>query len=162
MSEHAPAFRIVSPRRTLIILVVVCAVFTVMGAVVFALGPTKTLNLILGLGVVGFFGIGGGVAFVTQWRRSVLLRADDDGIHVTGSGDIPWADVDRIGSTQTELGVRLRRYDTYLAGTKGQTAGELRAARKINGGWDLLWPARLLDRSPAEAARDLQRRRPRD
>jgi hypothetical protein len=161
MPESAPPLRIVSPRRSIIVIAVVCAVFTVMGIVVFALAPTATLNLIVGIGAIGFFGVGGGVSFVTQWRRSVLLRADDDGIHVTAGGDIPWRDVDRIGSTSDGLGVRLRRYDAYLAGAGGgRTAAELRAGRAQNGGWDILWPTRLLDRPPGEAARDLERRRP--
>ncbi|MBN9188056.1 STM3941 family protein [Microbacterium sp.] len=160
MPDPAPELRIVSPRRNLIILAVVCLVFTVMGAVVVVLAPTATLNLIVGVGAVGFFGVGGGVAFSTQWRRSVLLRADDTGIRVTGAGPIPWGDVDRIGSTSTQLGIRLRRYDGYLTGVTGESAASMRAARKQNGGWDLAWPARLLDRSPADAARELERRRP--
>ncbi len=162
MPESAPALRIISPRRNRIILGVVCLGFTVMGAVVFATDPTATLNLIDGVAVVGFFGVGGGIAFVTQWRRSVLLRADDDGIRVTGAAVIPWRDVDRFGSTTTQLGIRLRRYDAYLAVNRGESAASMRAARKQNGGWDLAWPARLLDRTPAEAVRDLERRRPQE
>ncbi len=158
-----PVLRIVSPRRGLIVLAVVCALFAAMGVVILLLAPTKTLNVVVGTGAVGFFGVGGGWAFVSQWRRSVVVLADDEGIAFGGGGRVPWADVDRIGSTTTALGIRLRRYDALLASAPrgaGHTAESLRASRAQNAGWDLVWPARLLGRSPGEAARDLQRRRP--
>lgn len=165
MAASTAPVRIVSPRRALIVLVIVCALFTAMGVVVLLLAPTQTLNVIVGTGAVAFFGIGGGSAFITQWRRTVPLRADDDGIALGGGGRIDWADVDRIGATTTALGIRLRRYDAFLASvprSSGYTAESLRASRAQNAGWDLTWPTRLLDRTPGEAARDLQRRRPAD
>nr|WP_274635765.1 hypothetical protein [Microbacterium bovistercoris] len=163
MTASTEPLKIVSSRRTLIIMLVVCVLFAAMGVVVLALAPTKTLNLIVGVGAIGFFGVGGGIAFAQQWRRSVAIVADDDGLRLGAGGRIPWADVDRIGSTSTMLGVRLRRYDTFLASlprATEHTTESLRASRAQNAGWDLTWANRLLDRPPGEAARDLQRRRP--
>lgn len=152
--------RIVSPRRTLIVLGVVCGVFAAMGVVVLTLAPTHTLNLIVGIAAIGFFGVGGGYAVVTQLRKSLVLEADAAGIRIPRAGDIPWADVDRIGSDAAQLGIRLRRYDALAdAPTAEYGAAALRASRAQNGGWDLAWPTRLLDRPPAEAARELQRLR---
>jgi hypothetical protein len=162
MPDASSSLRIVSPRRNLIIIAVLCALFTAMGVVILLLGPTRTLNVVVGAAAIGLFGLGGGYAIFSQLRRSVLLTADEDGLRITGAGAVPWADVDRIGSTPTGLGIRLRRYDAYLAGVRGaQSPAELRAARKANDGWDVLWPPRLLDRSPAEAARALERLRSR-
>jgi hypothetical protein len=153
---------IISPRRKLVGLAVFCLLVTILGAVVFALGPTQTLNLIVGVAAVGFFGVGGGYALVSQWRKSVVLRADDDGIHLGGGRDIPWTDVDRIGSNASTFGIRLRRYDSLASFPRSSdvTVETMRASRREPGGWDISWPARLLDRSPSEAARDVQRRRP--
>jgi hypothetical protein len=161
--DSADSVKIVSSRRNLVFLVVICVLFTVMGVVVLALAPTKTLNLIIGVAAIGFFGVGGGVSLIGQWRRSTLLVADDAGIRITGAGTIPWADVDRIGTGSTGLGIRLRRYDAFLSTAPAKTehtAASLRASRTQNAGYDLVFAERLLDRSPGEAARDLQRRRP--
>jgi len=152
---------IVTPRGKLVGLAVVCAVFTAMGAIVLAVHPTATLNLIVGVGAMAFFGIGGGASIVSQWRRSTVLVADDDGIRVRGAGTIAWADVDRIGSNASLLGIRLRGTAGFLAGApKEHTAESLRATRTATG-WDLTWPAALLGRPPREAATALQGRRPR-
>lgn len=157
----SPAVRIVSPRRTLVALIFACALFTAMGVVVYALGPTKTLNTVVGIAAIGFFGVGGGYALLGQWRRSVVLRADADGIRLGSGGSIPWRDVDRIGANASAFGIRLRRYETLLATTRPSThtAQSLRASRARDG-WDLVWDARLLDRAPALAARDLEACRP--
>jgi hypothetical protein len=163
MADSAPPVTIVSPRRGLVVLAVVCGLFAAMGIVILLLAPTQTLNVVVGTGAFAFFGIGGGSAFITQWRRTVPLRADDDGIALGGGGRIGWTDIDRIGATSTVLGIRLRRYDAFLASvprSAGHTAETLRQSRAQNSGWDLTWPSRLLDRPPGEAARDLQRRRP--
>lgn len=160
VTSPAAPLTIVSPRRALVVLGVVCVVFAAMGVVVFAISPGTTLNAIVGVGAFGFFGIGGGVAFVNQWRRSVVLRVDDAGIRLSSKTTIPWRDVDRIGSTSELLGIRLRRYDALTASPRsGHTADELKAARRSTG-WDLSWAARLLDRTPAEAAAAVQRRMP--
>ncbi|MBU4465428.1 MAG: hypothetical protein KKH75_06240 [Actinobacteria bacterium] len=161
MTTPAPPVTLISPRRRLIVLAVICGVFAVMGVVTVALSPETTLNLIVGVGAFGFFGVGGGIAFVSQWRRSTILRADDDGIRVTGIGWAPWDDIDRIGSTSSMLGIRLRRYDTLLKGAPGvHTPTTLRATRAASGGWDLTWTSDLLDRTPQQAASDLLARRP--
>jgi len=163
VADSPDVLKIVSPRRSLVFLLVVCVLFTAMGVVILALAPTKTLNLIVGVAAIGFFGVGGGYSLVRQWRRSTVLVADDEGIRVTGAGRIPWADVDRIGVTSEGLGVRLRRYDAFLASTPARgehSATSLRAARTRNSGYDLLFAERLLGRTAGEAARDLQRRRP--
>jgi len=160
MPDTAEPLQIVTPRGKLVLLAILCGLFAVMGVVILALAPTKTLNLVVGVGAVGFFGIGGGVAVVGQWRRSVILRADDDGIRIEGT-PVPWDDIERISASQTALGIRLRRYDALMAGPKRRyEAGELRANRKQAGGWDVFWPKRELDRPPAQAARELQARRP--
>jgi len=163
VAASADALTIVSPRRSLVFLLVICVLFTAMGIVVLALAPTKTLNLIVGVAAIGFFGVGGTVSLVNQWRRSVVLIADDSGIRVTGVGRVPWTDVDRIGTTGTSLGIRLRRYDALLASAPKKsehTPATMRATRSTNAGYDLVFAERLLDRSAGEAARDLQRRRP--
>lgn len=152
--------KIISPRRKLIGLAIVCGIFAAMGVLIVVISPTTTLNLIAGVGAAGFFGVGGGIAVVTQWRRSVLLRADDVGIHVIGVGSVPWDDIDRIGGTAAALGIRLRRYDNLLKGAPATyTPATLRATRASGGGWDLTWPANILDRTPREAAADLLARR---
>jgi len=163
VSDSADVFKIVSPRRNLVFLLVICVLFTAMGVVILTLAPTKTLNLIVGIAAIGFFGVGGGVSLVGQWRRATVLVADDEGIRITGAGRMPWADVDRIGVTSTGLGIRLRRYDAFLSSSPARTehtAATLRAARTQNSGYDLVFAERLLGRPAGEAARDLQRRRP--
>lgn len=163
VADSADVLKIISPRRSLVFLAVICALFTAMGIVVLALAPTKTLNLIVGIAAIGFFGVGGGVSLIGQWRRSTLLTADDDGIRITGAGTIPWADVDRIGTNSTGLGIRLRRYDTFLATAPAKTehtAATLRATRTAGAGYDLVFASRQLKQPAGEAARDLQRRRP--
>lgn len=163
MAPTAAPLKIVTPRRTIILLIVACTLFAAMGVVVLVLAPDKLLNQMVGIGAIGFFGVGGGLSIVLQWRRSVALRADDDGIRLGDGGRIPWADVDRIGSTSTQLGIRLRRYDGFLASLPRKTrttAESLRASRAHSGGWDLTWETHMLDRAPGVAARDLQRRRP--
>jgi hypothetical protein len=163
MPDSAPPVKIISPRRSLIVLLVLCMVFTALGVVILVLAPTKTLNALVGTGSIAFFGIGGGIAFVTQWRRTHVITADQDGIRLGEGGRIAWQDVDRIGSTSQLLGIRLRRYEDFLDSTPrnaGHSAATLRESRARNAGWDLVWPQRLLDRTPGEAARDLQRCRP--
>lgn len=163
MPDSTPPLVLITPRRSLVVLAIVCAVFAAMGVVILVLAPTATLNVVVGTGAIAFFGIGGGIAFVTQWRRTHLITADDSGIRLGEGGRIAWQDVDRIGSTADGLGIRLRRYDGFLASVprgSDHSTESLRASRAKNAGWDLLLPARLLDRTPGEAARDLQRRRP--
>ncbi|HKT57925.1 MAG TPA: hypothetical protein VJR25_14265 [Microbacterium sp.] len=162
MPESAPALVVITPRGKLVFLAVVTALFAVMGIVVVVLAPTKTLNLIVGVAAIGFFGVGGGYAITKQWRRSLVLRADDTGIRVGHGPLVPWSDIDRVGSNSAVFGIRLRRYDSlHSAGHAGvPSAAEMRANRKQPGGWDLVWPARVLDRFPGDAARDVLRRRP--
>jgi len=142
---------IVSSRKAIIALAVFCAIAAALGVGVYLVNPTADLNAVLGIGVFGFFGVGGGIAFVTQWRRSVVLRADAAGLSLPPRGHVPWADVDRVGATADVLGIRLRRYDALLASRTELTAGDLKVSRHHTG-FDLTWPARLLDRTPAEAA----------
>ncbi len=156
----APPVRIITPRRRLIGLAVVCAVFTVMGAIVLAVNPTATLNLIVGVAAIAFFGLGGGISVVTQWRRSVLIVADDSGLHVRGVGTAPWADVDRIGADASTLGIRLRSSAALLEGTRSADTPESLRQNRRTTGWDLSWGSNLLDRPPREAAAALEERRP--
>jgi hypothetical protein len=160
MASDPSSLAIITPRGKVVVLAVACALFAALGVVILVLAPTKTLNLIVGVGTLGFFGIGGGTAMVSMWRRSVVLRADATGIRIEGI-PVPWADIERISADQTTLGIRLRRYDALLAGPHPlYEAGELRANRKQAGGWDLIWRAKQLDRSPAQAVRDLLALRP--
>lgn len=140
---------------------VLCAVFAIMGVLILLLAPTQTLNLIIGIAAVGFFGVGGGISVVTQWRRSRLLVADDDGVRVQGVGTAPWADIDRFGADATHLGLRMRRTAALLAEAPADVTPEALRATRSRTGWDLTWPATLLDRTPREAAAALQARRPR-
>lgn len=82
MPESAPPLVVITPRRKLVLLAVVTALFAAMGVVVLVLAPTKTLNLIVGVAAIGFFGVGGGYAITKQWRRSLVLRADETGVRV--------------------------------------------------------------------------------
>jgi hypothetical protein len=162
MADTVPPLVLITPRRKLIFLAVVSALFAAMGIVVVVLAPTKPLNLIVGVGAFGFFGVGGGYALTRQWRRTLVLRADESGIRIGRGPLVPWKDVDRVGSNSSVFGIRLRRYDSvHSAGFAGiPSAEKMRANRKQPGGWDLVWPARVLDRSPGDAAREVLRRRP--
>lgn len=157
----APPVSIVTPRGRLVALAVVCALFAAMGVVILLLAPTETLNLIVGVAAAAFFGIGGGVSIAAQWRRSRILVADDEGVHVTGVGTAPWADVERFGADATHLGLRLRRSGALLKGAPAEYTADSLRERRARTGWDLTWPATVLDRSPGEAAAALQARRPR-
>jgi hypothetical protein len=157
----APPVSIVSPRGRLVALAVVCALFAAMGVVVLLLAPTETLNLIVGVAAAAFFGIGGGISIATQWRRSRILVADDEGVHVTGVGMAPWADVERFGADATHLGLRLRRSGALLDGAPAEYTPESLRETRTRTGWDLTWPATQLDRAPSEAAAVLWARRPR-
>lgn len=152
---------IVTPRRKLIGLAVVCAVFAVMGAIVLLVNPTATLNLIVGVAALAFFGVGGGWSIATQWRRSTILSADADGIRVRGVGTVAWADVDRVGAKGDLLGIRLRDPAALLeTAPPAYTRESLRQTRSTSG-FDLTWAANLLDRAPGEAAAAIEARRPR-
>lgn len=155
-----PPVTIVTPRGKLIALAVVCAVFTAMGAIVLAVNPTATLNLIVGVAAMAFFGLGGGFSVVSQWRRSTVVVADDAGLRIRGAGTIAWEDVDRIGANATTLGIRLRNAAAFAERAPAlYTPESLRATRAATG-WDLTWPSTLLDRPARDAATALQARRP--
>lgn len=156
-----PPVTIVTPRGKLVALAVVCGVFTAMGAVVLAVNPTATLNLIVGVAAMAFFGLGGGFSVVSQWRRSTVLVADDEGVHVRGAGSVAWDGVDRIGANATMLGLRLRDPGAFADRAPASYTRETLRETRATTGWDLTWPAALLDRPPREAASAVQARRPR-
>ncbi|MEN2741174.1 hypothetical protein ABCS02_25605 [Microbacterium sp. X-17] len=161
MTDVRPPVSIVSPRGRLVILAVFCAVVAAMGVVVIAVGPDQVLNIVVGVGAIGFFGIGGGFSIARMWVRSTILRATDAGIRIAAVGVVPWSDIDRIGSTSLLLGIRLRRYDAVASVPRTEhTAEAMRATRASSGGWDLTWPKSQLDRTPAQAASALNARRP--
>jgi len=157
----APPVRIITPRGKLIALAVLCALFAAMGVVILLLAPTETLNLIVGVGAVAFFGIGGGFSLLSQWRRSTVLVADDAGLHVRGVGDVAWSDVHRIGADGSTLGVRLRNAAAFAQAAPPPYTPETLRATRASTGWDLTWPQAVLDRPPRQAAADLEARRPR-
>ncbi|MEV7691734.1 hypothetical protein AB0N73_00180 [Microbacterium sp. NPDC089189] len=158
MSASAPSVRFVTPRGRLAVLAAVCAIISAMGVAVVVLDPENTLTVLLGVAVVGVFGLGGGASIVGQLRQSVILRADDEGIRIARIGSAPWADVDRIGTTpRGELGIRMRRTDALLANPRTRTTREsLRETRATSGGYDLTFTERELGTAPAEAARALR------
>lgn len=129
-----------------------------MGVVIVLLNLENDISLLLGVAVVGIFGIGGGFSLIGQFRAATVLRADATGIRVTRVGDAPWSDVDRITTTpRGELGIRMRRTDALLAGPRSsETAESLRARRASSGGYDLTFTERELGEAPANAARDLR------
>lgn len=151
---------IITPRGKLIALAAVCALFAVMGVIVLAVNPTATLNLIVGVGAIAFFGLGGGISVVSQWRRSTVVIADDAGIRIRGAGTVAWAEVDRIGANATTLGIRLRNAAAFAErAPAAYTAESLRSSRAATG-WDITWPSTALDRPARDAAAALQARRP--
>ena len=155
-----PPVTIITPRGKLIALAVVCALFAVMGVIVLAVNPTATLNLIVGVGAIAFFGLGGGISVVSQWRRSTVVVADDTGLRIRGAGTVAWADVDRIGADATTLGIRLRNAAAFAERAPATyTAESLRSSRAATG-WDITWPSAVLDRPARDAAAALQARRP--
>ncbi|WP_345802383.1 hypothetical protein AAIB33_04605 [Microbacterium sp. AZCO] len=160
MSTSAPPVTIVSPRGRLIALAVVCFVIAAMGVVVYLVNPTEPLNIIAGAAAFGVFGVGGGFSLVGQFRRSTLLRADDEGLRIDNRVTVPWKDVDRISATPTALGIRFRSYDALTqAPHSTYTADAMRATRKETGS-DLLWHEKVLGRPPREAAAALRARQP--
>jgi hypothetical protein len=160
VSTTAPPVRIVTPRGRLITLAVLCAIITVLGVIVYVVNPTEPLNIILGAAAVGVFGVGGGFSLIGQFRRSTLLRADEEGVRIEGRVWLPWKDIDRIGATPSALGIRLRRYDSLIEAAPATYSAESLRATRADGGWDLVWDERLLDRPPREAAAALRARQP--
>lgn len=143
------------------IIAAVCSLFAAMGVVTVALSPETMLNLIIGVAAVGFFGIGGGISLISLWRRSLLLEADADGIRFSHRTLIEWSGVERVGSTSSQLGIRLRNPDSLIAqDPRGFSRDELRENRRSSGGWDLVFADNLLDRSPADAAAAINAQRP--
>jgi hypothetical protein len=162
VSDETPSIRFVTPRGRLVVLGAVCLLATAMGVVIVLLNPENLLALIAGAAAIGIFGLGGGISLIGQLRNSTVIRADDDGIRIARLGTVPWADVDRIGSTpRGELGLRLRRTDALLSNPRsGTDAATLRATRGVSGGYDLTFGARELGVSGAEAAHALRARQP--
>jgi hypothetical protein len=160
MTVSTPPVKIVTPRGRLITLAIVCAVIAVLGIIVYVVNPQEPLNIILGAGAVGLFGVGGGFSLIGQFRRSTILAADDEGIRIEGRVRVPWSAIDKIGATSTAVGIRLRNQTAVTdAGSGAHTAESLRATRLATG-WDLTFDGSLLDRPPREAARALAARRP--
>ncbi|QIG40843.1 hypothetical protein G5T42_16315 [Microbacterium sp. 4R-513] len=160
MSTSAPPLRIVTPRGRLIALAIVCAVIAALGVVVYLVNPQEPLNIILGAAAVGVFGVGGGISLVSQFRRSTLLTADEQGIRIEGRVTVPWSAIDRIGTTQTAVGIRLRDPKAVADAAPGVYTLEGLKANRSATGWDLTFEERLLGRPPREAAAALRARQP--
>ena len=162
VASDTDTLRFVTPRGRLLVLAAVCAVITAMGAVIIALNIDNTPSLLLGVAVVGIFGLGGGFSLIGQFRNATVLRADADGIRVARMGAAPWADVDRIATAaKGELGIRMRRTEALLAGAhNSHTRESLRAQRERSGGYDLTFTAHDLGCPPADAARSLRALQP--
>lgn len=143
-------------RGRLVALTVACVLVTGMGVAIVALNQDNVPILLLGLGVIGLFGLGGGISLVGQFR-SATLRADRSGIRVAKTGLIPWEDIESIGTTRAgDLGIRLAH-----AGRVHRDPAEARAARAAHGGFDLAFSRRDLGTTAADAARLLRAMRPR-
>jgi len=160
VSSPVPPVRIVTPRGRLIALAIVCAVIAALGVTVYLVNPQEPLNIILAAAAVGVFGIGGGVSLVGQFRRSTLLEADDEGIRIERRVTVPWTAIDRIGTTQNAVGIRLRDPKAVTdAAPNLYTVDGLKASRAATG-WDLTFEERLLGRPPREVAAALRARQP--
>ena len=162
MSDDQGPLRFVTPRGRLIVIAVVCLVIAALGVVIVLLNPDEVIPLLLGVAVIGVFGVGGGISVARQFFTATVLRADDTGIRIAKIGDVPWADIERIGTTsQGALGLRFRRLDALLANPRaGVDPVELRATRSVSGGYDLTFTARELGTPAADAAQALRARRP--
>nr|WP_279588548.1 STM3941 family protein [Microbacterium endophyticum] len=157
----AKSLRIITPRGKLVIIAVVCSLFAATGIVTVALSPETMLNLIVGVAAVGFFGVGGGISLISLWRRSLILEADAEGIRFSHRTLIEWKGVERVGTTSTQLGIRLRNPDALIAqDPRGFSREELRETRRSSGGWDLVFAENLLDRTPSDAAAAINAQRP--
>ncbi len=155
-SREAAELRLHAGRGRLIALAAACLVVTAMGAAIVALNQDNVPILLLGVGVIGLFGVGGGISLVAQFR-SATVRADRSGIRVAKTGLIPWSDVESIGTTRAgELGIRVRHPDRIH-----RDRAESRSARAANGGFDLAFSARDLGttaENASQALRAIQRR----
>jgi hypothetical protein len=162
VSDDTSTVRFVTPRGRLVVLGAVCLLATALGAVIMLLNQDNLIALVIGAAAVGIFGLGGAISLLGQLRHSTVLRADGNGIRIARLGTVPWADVDRIGTTpRGELGLRLRRPDAVLANPRsGTDAATLRATRATSGGYDLTFGARELGVPAADAARALRTRQP--
>lgn len=158
MASDSDTLRFVTPRGRLFVLASLCAVIAAMGVAIIALNVENTPSLLLGVAVVGVFGLGGGFSLIGQFRGATVLRADAEGIRVARMGQAPWADIDRIATTaKGELGIRMRRTDALLTGAhNSHTRESLRARRELSGGYDLTFTAHELGCPPADAARSLR------
>lgn len=154
--REAAELRLRAGRGRLVALAAACVVVTGMGAAIVALNTDNLPILLLGVGVIGLFGVGGGISLVTQFR-SATVRADGSGIRVARIGLIPWSEVETIGTTRAgELGIRVRRPDRIRPDRE-----ESRRLRAASGGFDLAFSARDLGTTAADASqalRALQRR----
>lgn len=149
--REAAELRLRAGRGRLVTLAAACVVVTGMGAAIVALNTDNLPILLLGVGVIGLFGVGGGISLVTQFR-SATVRADGSGIRVASIGLIPWSEVETIGTTRAgELGIRVRRPDRIR-----RERAESRSVRAANGGFDLAFSARDLGMTAADASQALR------
>jgi hypothetical protein len=114
------AYTLSTSRMRLTVLAVGCFLFTAVGVLVAMAGGA---GIVIGIAAILFFGVFGAVSIVMQWRRRLVLRADDRGIAVGAGGFIPWADVEEVSAARLEgapggvevLALRLRRAAAYAA-----------------------------------------------
>ncbi len=156
LAENPPlVFR--SRTSRLVLLGVICGGF-VAGSL-YLLSRGVVVPAVLGL---VFFGGGGALALGTYLRSRNILTLEPAGVRPRTGGLIPWRDVEGFGAGTTPggpsgvavLGLRMTDYDAYIASlTPAQTRwavphdsmGTLAFTREATG-WDLTWPALLLDR----------------
>lgn len=114
------AYTLSTSRMKLTVLAFGCFLFAAVGVLVALAGGA---GIVMGIAAILFFGVFGGVSVVMQWRRRLVLRADDRGIAVGAGGFIPWADVEQVSAARLEgapggvevLALRLHRAAAYAA-----------------------------------------------
>jgi len=145
------------PRIRFIVLLVICLIIGLLGVVIILLNLENVVSLVIGFAAAGLFGVGGTISVIGQLRTPTLV-ADREGLRVGRDGRVPWADVDRIGTTaQGKLGIRLRRTDTFVGtGKHGDTAESLARTRAAEGGYDLVFTERELGAPTKDAASALR------
>ena len=109
---------VVRPRWWLLALTAAgCLGFTAVGLMAIASG--EVFGILVGLLGVAFFGGGGVLLALFVARRGLSqLTLTPAGIELATGGLVPWEDIEAVGTVRVEtklLGIRLNRYDRYLA-----------------------------------------------
>jgi hypothetical protein len=106
-------------NRNVLFLVIGCFVFTVAGFFMISTGEVQ--NIAVGILSIVFFGGGGLITAPKLMRRKISMVLSEQGVEQIaplGSAFIPWADVEKLGTTSMYgnvfVGFRLSSYDQYI------------------------------------------------